>query len=187
MRKGFTLLELIIVLAIALVCFLIVLGMYISQSKLYTNESDISELQTINSIAQEAISGTIEQGMEIIETRTINGIPYTSDSNTIIVKLPAYNASKQIINGIYDYVVFDFDSENSKIISNTEIGTGSARLPSEKMIADFAGALNFRYNDTVWSSVNNIEIVIVTKKEVGGVEREERTFKTVQLKNKQIY
>jgi prepilin-type N-terminal cleavage/methylation domain-containing protein len=184
MRRGFTLLEIIIVLAIALVCFLVILGMYISQSQLFTNESNIAELQTINSIAQETLSGTIEQGMEIIESRTINGTAYASDSDTIIIKLPAYNASKTIINGIYDYIAFNFDTVNSKIISNTETGTGSARISGEKTVANFVSALNFRYNSNVWTSVNEVEMTLATKKEIGGAEREEQTFKTIQLKNK---
>lgn len=184
MRRGFTILEIIIVLAIALVCFLIILGMYISQSQLYTSESDISELQTINSIAQETISGTIEQGMEIVGSQTINGTAYASDSNTIIVKLPAYNASKQIISNIYDYIAFDFNNADSKIISNTETGAGSARISGEKTIASFVGALNFRYNDNVWANVSEVEMTLVTKKEINGTEREEQTFKTIKMKNK---
>jgi prepilin-type N-terminal cleavage/methylation domain-containing protein len=183
-RRGFTLLEIIIVLTIALVCFLIILGMYISQSQLYASESDISELQTVGSITQETIAGTIEQGMEIMESRTINSVAYASDSNTIIIKLPAYNASKQIITGVYDYIAFNFDAENSKIISDTETGTGSARIAGQKTIANFVSALNFRYNDNIWTNVSEVEITLAVKKETGGAEREEQTFKTVQMKNK---
>lgn len=183
-RRGFTMLEIIIVLSIALICFLIILGMYISQSRLYASESNISELQTINSIIQETVSRNIEQGIEIIESKIINGTIYISDSNTMIVKLPAIDASKQIIAGVYDYVAFDFDSANSKITSNTETGSGSARPTGEKTVANFVGTLNFRYNNNVWANINTIEMTIATKKEIGGVEREEQTFKTIQLKNK---
>lgn len=184
MRRGFTMLEIIIALAIALVCFLIILGMYISQSQLYTSESNVAELQTINSTAQEEIAKTIEQGATVIESRTVNAILYASGTNTIIIRLPAYDSSQTIISNVYDYVVFDFDSENSKIISNTEIGPGSARRSGEKIITNFVSALNFRYNTNVWTSVNMVEMTIVTKKEIGDVEHEEKTFKNIQLKNK---
>lgn len=184
MRSGFTLLEIIIVLSIAIVCFLIILGMYISQSRLYTSESNISELQTINSIAQKTIASAIEQGLEITESRTINGTAYASDSDTIIIKLPAYNSGKQIINGIYDYIAFNFDAANSKIISDTETGIGSARISGEKTVANFVGALNFRYNSNIWTNVSEVEMTFATKKEIGGIEREEQTFKTILLKNK---
>lgn len=177
-------LEIIIVLSIALVCFLIILGMYICQSRLYTSESNISELQTINSIAQETISATIEQGAEIIESRSINGIGYASGQNTIIVKLASINANKQIIIGAYDYIVLRFDPINSKIISNTEINAGSARIAGEKTIANFVDTLNFRYNSNVWSEVSIVEFTIATKKEINDEDREERAFKTVKLKNK---
>lgn len=184
MNRGFTIIEITIVIVITAIVLVMVGAMLVSQWQLYGSESALAEVKAQNIIAQKIIISTIEEGINVVASSTINGVNYVSDGDTIVLKLPSIDSNQNIIFGSFDYAAFDLDAVNSKIISNVEKSPLSARADGQKTIAQFVNNLNFGYNDIVWTSVNKIEITLVTTKQEGGVVRESRSFKAVKLKNK---
>ncbi|MEA3272518.1 MAG: prepilin-type N-terminal cleavage/methylation domain-containing protein [Patescibacteria group bacterium] len=183
--KGFTIIEITIVIAIAAIAMLTVGSLFITQWQLYRSESAIAEIKAQNMLAQKTITSAIEESFNVMSSSTINNVSYVSDENTIVLKLPAIDSNQDIIPDNFDYVAFERDGTNpTLLISDTETDATSIRPSGKKTIAQFVSTLNFGYNDSVWNNVSLVEITNITQKQAGDVLRESKTFKAVKLKNK---
>ncbi|NQU83981.1 MAG: prepilin-type N-terminal cleavage/methylation domain-containing protein [Parcubacteria group bacterium] len=184
-QKGFTILEMTIVVLISSIALFIVSTLFIAQLQLYRSESLFSEVREQNLLTQNIITRTIEESFNVVVNATINSEDYDSDADTIILQLPSIDADQNTIAGSYDYMAFERDgTDPTKIISNTEIDLASTRPAGKKTITQFVNSLNFGYNDAIGGNIDLVEITIITQKEVGEFSRESKTFKAVKLKNK---
>ena len=76
--------------------------------------------------------------------KTIGGTPYASTSSTVIFKLPGLDASGDIINGVYDYVVFYRDAD--ALFMETDADALSQRKDIKQKVAGEVDNIIFKYD-----------------------------------------
>jgi hypothetical protein len=161
MHRGITLTETLVAVSILLVIGValaqvtaVTLDMSSRQSRNYTLETNAALLlKTINDHFEHA------SGIEL--TRTFGATSYTSSSTTLILRIPSLDSSRNIITGVYDYIVFYRDPNNPTHIKYTiEGGAGSIRVSETKTLTTNNTGLTFRYNAQDIVSSNRISVAL---------------------------
>ncbi len=145
-NKGFTLIELIIVLSVSAMVGLLLISMLVQNSGLFyiqnsrviqgVGENDaLSSFRTYTKVSKAVALSYPETGSAI----------YTSGSSILILKLGSIDSSGNLIDNVFDYVVY-YVSQN-KLYIKIYPGTGSSRQAVNKILADNVDALNFTYLD----------------------------------------
>lgn len=185
MSRGFTIIEITIVITLAALTLIIASTLFITEWQILGSETAKSELRSQNIAAQTEIARAVEESFEIVNSKIINSGSYASDSDTIILKLPSVDSDQDVIPETFDYEVFERDAADpAKLISDTEINVQSSRPSGKRTVAGFVGTLNFRYNNNVWSDVDFVEINIMNEENINGGLKNYKTFAAVKLKNK---
>ncbi|XOU94802.1 MAG: hypothetical protein ACNFW9_01915 [Candidatus Kerfeldbacteria bacterium] len=159
-------------------------GIFITYKNIYTVEISYNELTINSSILLNKISTTIRQGIEVIETKNINGTDYTTDYDTLILSLATIDSDNNILADTYDYIVYYIDPiDNTILKSNLEADVNSKRTSSTKFEGEFIDTIIFNYNNTNFSSIDKIETVLVTNKIANNLEQEIIMQSTTNLRN----
>ncbi len=181
-EQGFTLVELIIVLAICTVLMLGFLSLFEWHQKIYTLEqADVRATSAVRTTLNH-MSLYIAQGYEIKATRNVSGTDYTTSSNTVILQLPSVNSSGNVIAATFDYIVFYLD--DGSIYQLIEAGSGSTRDSGSKLLADNVNAFTLTYNNGDVSLASEVTIDLQTQIPIRGSTVDARVIDTIFLRNR---
>lgn len=175
MKKGLTLIELLITITLLSILLISFSSIYISGIKTYREEFAKSQLQTEAQTILDKISTDIKASKttEAQFTDSSTGLSYTLNSNTLILLLPAIdnrdsNGQNIIYSGnsmLFDRVIYqkNGNSLTKKVIS----APGSARL-NENNITKTLSPNNIAFTFTpVTANANQINLTLTFSKKVG--------------------
>ncbi|MBU1180072.1 type II secretion system GspH family protein [Patescibacteria group bacterium] len=143
-HSGFTLIETLLAISIFVVASIIIGSLFISHSKLYGMQEAAGSMKLYKTMFAKHLGETGEAAIIVSPAQTIGGIPYTSTSSTVIFKLPGLDASGDIINGVYDYVVFYRDTNT--LFMETDADASSQRKDIKQKVAGKVDNLIFKYD-----------------------------------------
>ncbi len=161
MLPGMTLTETLIAVAI-----LVIIGVALAQMTMVTldissRQSKNYSLETNAAILLKTLNDNFGHASGIELARTFGTTAYTSSSTTLILRIPSLDSSRNIITGVYDYIVFYRDPDNPTHINYTlDAGTGSIRVSGTKTLTTNNASLTFRYNAQDLVSSNRISIAL---------------------------
>ncbi len=140
-QKGFTLIEVVIVIGIFSLLMIALLDLFDWHNKIFLLERADTEATGSARTAMNNMTENISQASSVVTSHTFGSTTYTTGTNTLVLQIPSYNSSGNIITGTYDYVAY-YKSGNA-LYQILEAGSGSARKANTKQLATNAATLTF--------------------------------------------
>jgi prepilin-type N-terminal cleavage/methylation domain-containing protein len=149
-KKGFTLIEVVLVIVLFTMLSLAVMDMYSGQNKIFNFQS--SELIITNDarMALDEIDNYVRGSNRVLAAYDT----YTTGASTLILQMHSLDATGIMIPGTFDTVLFYMDG--SKLMRKLIPDASSSRQASEKMLADNVTSLTFTYNNADISLVTEV-------------------------------
>jgi type II secretory pathway pseudopilin PulG len=142
-RTGYTIIEIITVLAILIIVSTVLLTSFISSNKSFLNQTAQSALQTSVSTAMERIVRDIRGARQVLVSYDVPPT-YTTATQSAVLQVPALDSNGQVVNGVYDTFIFALIGSNfSRIIVASP--QSSRTTTTSTVLAD--GAVTFSYYD----------------------------------------
>ncbi len=160
-QHGFTIIEVVVVVALTATLLVGLLGIFDWQNKIYQLEQANIFATGSARVAMNNILPVVAQGVSIVSSRTISGTNYTTGAGTIIVKLPSFDASNNVIDSTYDYVVYHSSGTNLNQI--VELAGSSNRKISNKLLSDKIQSFALSYNNGDPTLANQVTVDITTQ------------------------
>lgn len=160
--KAFTLIEILISVAILAVITLIVGSILISHFNLFNNVKQLVDISSSNKLALDELITQIREGQAIASTCSGCGGDSTS-ATVLILQLWPLDTNKDSFEPTagYDYVIYKRDpAGNNKLIKKTVADTTSSRLTSTKIMASDITNLTFTYNNADPTLANEVTVSV---------------------------
>ncbi len=184
-EQGFTLIEVVIVIAIFTILIVALLNLFEWHNKLfYLGQADIqatgSARATMNSM-----SLYIPQASSVLASHAISGTTYTTDGDTLVLQLPSYDSSGNLINNTNDYVVYYLNSGALYQLISLGSGSGDRKAGTKQLSEDVANfALTYDQGDV--TQATKVIVNLTTQATVRGGQEETtiQVNETFFLRNK---
>jgi type II secretory pathway pseudopilin PulG len=176
--RGISLIEAVVASSILAMASILIVSLFVNQSKIYRQESAQADLNTQKTLFIKYFQEAGEAASAVAVSQSIGGIAYSSSSSTVIFQLPAIDASGDILTAKYDYVVFY--KTGGDIFTAAAPDAASARKSTKRLLASNATELIFRYNDSAPQNADTVSAYILLTN--GAVQKTAGT--SVMLRNK---
>lgn len=187
--RGFTLLEVLIVVGVAATASAILIAILVQNNRyFYKQTTSISGGLSLNDSLM-AIKGLISNSSGIISGYPINGPTYLSGESTLALALPAYNSSGDAISDIYDYAVVVADPQKENVLKLKIFpDVMSSRKAEDKVLTSRLLAVRFFYLDASGVEVSpsqavKVNFIINLAETVGSNVYESSASSQASLKN----
>jgi hypothetical protein len=119
-------------------------------------------------MTDEVIRSVLEAD-EIAASVVWDGTTWTSGADTLVLRLPARDASGVIINGVFDTVLFAKKISNSAHFFKVVIPDPTSSRPSEnRTLTEHLFAITFTYDAVTPSDATQVDIAVTTAEQAGG-------------------
>ncbi len=180
-ESGFTIIEIVIVLAISSLILLGLMVLYNNYYKVYNSQEATARVVSGSALIGSEIQNTAKQANAILASRNISGTVYTTNSNTVVFSLPAVSNSGSLIPNEYDYVVFYING--TKLYKLVSAHANSFRKSNTRQLSDVVGSVNFSYNNGDFALVNRVDVAINMQITIRGVATSHQLQQTLFLFN----
>lgn len=143
-KRGYTLIETIIVISISTLMLMALAHLFFIFNSLYGYQQGFIATAGSNGAAMNALEAAILPADHVLTSHSFSGATYTSGITTLVLELPAVDASGAIITSAEDYVAFYTSS--STLYRLTEAAAGSVRVSGLKQLSSTIYSLSFTYN-----------------------------------------
>jgi hypothetical protein len=127
---------------------------------------------------------TIKLADQVLASKTINLINYSTSENTLILELPSVDSNQNIIPNTYDYAVFHLKpSDQTKLILSIEASPQSSRVSGDTLISSSVEKIIFSCNDSDFSKVALISVYLSSSRTVLGAPQRIITSTSISLRN----
>ncbi len=183
---GFTLVELLIGSTILAIVILILGKVFISNLKLFLDESSAIAITEANKIALDEVINQIRESQAVAANCTPCGAD-TSGSNVLILQLWPINTNGELYDGgvNFDYIVYKRDVQDNTLLRKIVYPNAvSTRPASNKILSTNVANLSFAYNNATPSQASEVTVTIKNSTNSSGkIQETERQSKAV-LRNK---
>jgi prepilin-type N-terminal cleavage/methylation domain-containing protein len=160
-QSGFTIIEIVITLAISVFVFMIIADIFISHNRLFNTQSALADVTINTSLALNRLQRIIKTADEVVAARTINSVNYTTGRETLILRLPSIDASQNIIANTFDYAAFHLNPlKPAELVFSLQADPASVRRTGDTLISSYVEKINFNYNSATLSEVNLVSIFL---------------------------
>lgn len=186
-KNGFSLVEIIIGISIFSLITVLVIGIYISHFKIYSNQNSQIDVASQSKIGIDEIVNQIRQSQSIAGSCSACGAD-TSSSSILILQLWPLDANgdpKDPTSGNYDFIVYKKNPADTKqMIRKILPDASSSRKASTAIIANNISTLNFTYNNGTPSTASQVTITLTTSQSSIGKTQTSTQTKIADLRNK---
>ncbi len=183
---GFTLVELLIGSTILAIVILILGKVFISNLKLFLDESSAIAITEANKIALDEVINQIRESQAVAANCTPCGAD-KSGSNVLILQLWPINTNGELYDGgvNFDYIVYKRDVQDNTLLRKIVYPNAvSTRPASNKILSTNVANLSFAYNNATPSQASEVTVTIKNSTNSSGkIQETERQSKAV-LRNK---
>lgn len=185
-KYGFTIVELLISSVLLAVISYILGSIFISNFKLFIDETSVINITEANKTALDEITNQIRESQSIASTCTPCS-PYTTSSTVLILQLWPLNSNGEPFDGgvNFDYIEYKRDAvDNTKLRKIIYPHATSTRQSLNKVLSTTVDNLTFTYNNATPSQATEITVTLKnTITNAGKIQDVERETKAV-LRNK---
>lgn len=183
--RGISLMEAIAVMGVMTIVLVMVGQMFSSGYNLFVYQSARVDAEVGAVLASRAISAVTRGALTVEASAVIGGTTYTSDSDTLVLKIPSIDSSKNVIATQYDYVAVFIDPSDATLVKTaTAIGTGSIRPAGTKLITASNSVLRFRYNDPTIVDATRVQMYLVNTQIRRSTTISAKAWTAIFLRNK---
>ncbi len=116
-RRSFTLIETLVAMSISITVGIVISQTFYDGWRAQLNQETYSELQRSSRVSLDEMGRQIRNATSVVSAITIGGQAYTSDQDTIILRLPPLDTNNTILIGD-DYLVFEKnETRHERLIS----------------------------------------------------------------------
>lgn len=147
-EAGFTLIELLVAITLTVIAGGLVLGIFVQSNKTFSIQNNKVNQSLALADSNKAINDLVRIASSVVSQYTVGATTYTSGLNTLVLTLPAINASGNNIVGVFDYAVITEDQTSNKILRLTTFPSASSiRKSQSRVLATNLSKINFFYYD----------------------------------------
>lgn len=180
--KGFTLLEILIVIGLFVVMMIALYSFFVSSNSTYVYQSAyINTSGTASEIVTEVAEAALPARAVVI-SHVFSVGSLSSDTDTLVLELPSVDESGAIITGSYDYIAFYMDGEY--VYRVTDGDPSSARNDGTKTLTAVAKSMSFSYDHETFADVASFIVDVETESSMKGTLISDRFQRTVYFRNK---
>lgn len=188
--RGLSLPEILLGITIAAVAGGLLINMLISSNSVFFDQSiKIRQGLSLNQATME-VTGLIKSSAGIVSQYPPSGTSeYTTNSDTLVLKIPSINQSGGIIDQVFDYAVLSKDSSNPNILRKKIIVDDSSfRNEEDKVLSTVLEEIEFIYLDSANTPVAPAEAVRISftinlTENTGNYESKSSSSGTANLNN----
>ncbi len=181
MPRAFTLVEVLVTMALSVILLLTIVQLYIMYGRLITFHQTSIGITLDGSSIMDATRTNGAQAESVVAAHSFSGVNYDSGATTAIFKLPSLDATGAIIDGAYDYVGIYASGESAYRL--IDAAPGSVRVSGQKRLSGMLDALSFAYDSPVFSSVTSVTIDATTSVMIRGEAVRTHLRERIYLKN----
>lgn len=160
-EQGFTLIEVVVVIGIFGLLMVAMLNLFDWHNKVfYIHQADTQATGSARN-ALNHLTKYIAQGTQIQASRTIAGTTYLTDEDTLVLQLPAYDSSSNLISVTYDYVVYDLQGNSLWQIIDAD--ASSNRVSGSRLMSGHVASLTFTYDSGFLGTATKVTVDLETE------------------------
>lgn len=181
--KAFTLIEVIIVIAIMVIVMMVCVGLFLANNRFYSTSS--GEIRSVNATRDAADRlGEYARGAdELVASRVFGSFTYITGATAVVMRLPSIDSPGNLVAGSYDYVMLGRDTGNaSRLLLIMDGAAGSARKDRTLEITDRLSAISLTYDNADPALANQI-VYTITVTQSGPNAASEQVTGTATLRN----
>lgn len=179
--KGVTLIEALVSVGLFVVISLALFGVYEAFGKLYFLGSANLTAVGGSRASLTQVANLTSQAYRVLESRSVNGVNYSTTSSTLVLQLPSIDSSGKTIDNTWDYAVFYVSS--TSFYRYLEKSAASARVNGSKTLTDSLQSVIFTYDNADFTQVRKVMVEIFTRAVENRVPVESRASEQIFLKN----
>lgn len=186
MKTGFTLIEILVVIGLFALLMLFATGIFLSHNGLYYAQR--AEINAVGSArgALDDMTDEIREAIAVETSAVYQSVIYTTDVDTLALRLPAVDASGVPSAGTYDHVIYYIDSANPKYLRKITAPDAASfrRAEDKKLITEHLSSIVFTYNNSTPDQASRININFTTQDTSRLATRAITLTEDVYLRNK---
>lgn len=181
MFRAFTLIEVVITVALSAILMLAVTQLYVVYGRVITFQKSSIAVALGGSAIMDAARTAGLQAKSVVAAHTFSGISYNSGTTTAIFELPAVDASGAIIANAYDYI--GIHASGTSAYRFIDAAPGSSRISGEKQLTSVLNALSFAYDNPSFPAVTSITVNATTSAVIRGETTQMHQSEHIYLRN----
>jgi ABC-type molybdate transport system substrate-binding protein len=181
MKRAFTFIEVILVIALSTLLFLAITSLYQSFTKLYSHESAGYSARTSAGRVVRGVESIVLPASRILASHTFATGTYTTGQETLVVEMQSVDASGTLLAGAYDYAVV-YQSGTS-VMMRTEARVGSARLSRQVTLGTSVTNLDFTYDNIDVTNAHSVTPTITVLATEGHEQSSMTLTETIRARN----
>ncbi len=188
--EGFSLIELLVIVAIGSFMILALLSLYVAGQKYFMTGSARSDVLRDNRHVFNYISQDVKEAVQVLSSWDI----YTTSTNCLVLQVASLDSNGLIIDidNQFDYIVYRLNSEYPNRLERIiDANDGlSSREDSTRVIATRANSFQLRSEGvdlsavSDFSQVSSVEVTLIATKNLLGRTFQETLRTGVKLRNK---
>jgi prepilin-type N-terminal cleavage/methylation domain-containing protein len=139
--RGFTLIEIVIVIALVASAGIILVDLFIGHNRLYKTQTAELNVTSAARTALDDIDNYVRQANRTLSTYST----YNGSSTVLILRIQSVNSSQQLVAGTYDHVVYEL--VGSDLIRRIFADAASSRTTGVRTMASNVTGFSISYND----------------------------------------
>lgn len=177
--------ETMTVIGIMTIIMLMVTQIYAVSYDVFIKHFARTENENAAVLAARTIADVTRGATEVLAGQTINGTPYVTSADTLVVKMPTVDSSGNIVSGSHDYLaIYRHATDATQIRSNTDAAADSRRLDGDRLVTDFNDTLKFRYNHSDVTKASRVQIYIINTQTKRTTALTARAWSAMFLRNR---
>ncbi|MEY4744763.1 MAG: hypothetical protein RL272_708 [Candidatus Parcubacteria bacterium] len=182
--RGFTIMEAMTVIGIMTIVLVMVDQIFAVSYDVFIKQTARADNETGAVLATRTISDLARGASDVEASKTINGTPYTTSADTLVLKFPTIDSSNNVVAGSYDYIAIYRNPGNStEIYSDTDAAASSRRIDGKKRVTGYNSILKFRLNDPDATKATRIQVYLVNTQTKRGTTLTTKAWTAIFLRN----
>lgn len=177
MRRGYTLPEVLIVIALFVVMYLVLSYFFISSNSTVSYQTSVIEVNGAASRVVNEVRAAALPAARVLASQSFPNGTVSSGEESLVVELPSIDEDGSIVSGDFDQV--GFYKEGSVVYQETRIDSGSTRTAGRIILANNATELSFTYDTEDPTTATLITVDVTTE----GTTASARAQQTIYLRN----
>jgi prepilin-type N-terminal cleavage/methylation domain-containing protein len=160
-QKGFTLIEMVLVIVLVAICGWVAVDMFIGQNRIYKVQTAELNVTSDARGALDDVDNHVRAANRVLDDYTT----YSSGPTELVLQIISVDASNEIIPATFDNVVFYLDGTNffREVFPNAL----SSRAAGTKKLASNVNSLLFTYNDISFPLVTAVTTDMTIQEDAG--------------------
>lgn len=145
---GFTMVEVLIAGAVSALTGILLVSILVQNNGLFSQQNaQITQGVNLNNTSSQ-IDELLRSASSIVSSNPIGNPTYTTGAQTLVVALPSYDGSGNIISNTFDYGIVTVDAQNSTLLRKIIFKDASSNRTAEnRILASKLTLLKFTYFD----------------------------------------